>query len=70
MATAGVYLRESPAAKARMQEVARYVSTVFSISRLARRSPPESQTLKPAKTIDSTAIKAMHPMPKEKARFL
>jgi hypothetical protein len=53
-----------------MQEVARYVSTVFSISRLARRSPPESQTLKPAKTVDSTAIKAMHPMPTEKARFL
>jgi hypothetical protein len=53
-----------------MQEMARHASRVFSVSRIARRPSPESQTLKLAKTVDSNAIKAMHTIPTEKARFL
>ena len=71
MATAGVYRKESPAVKTRMQEMARHASRVFSVSRITRRHSPESQTLKPAKAVDFfNAIKAMHTIPTEKARFL
>jgi hypothetical protein len=53
-----------------MQEMARHASRVFSVSRITRRPSPESQTLKPAKAVDSNAIKSMHTTPTEKARFL
>jgi hypothetical protein len=53
-----------------MQQIARHASRVFSVSRIARRPSLEGQTLKPAKTVDSNAIKAMHTIPTEKARFL
>jgi hypothetical protein len=53
-----------------MHEMARHVSKVLSIFRMARRFWSATHTRMPAKTVDSNAIRAMNAMPDEKARFL
>jgi hypothetical protein len=53
-----------------MHEMARHVSKVLSIFRMAVRFWSATHTRTPAKRIDSNAIRVMNAMPDEKARFL